>query len=198
MPRLGTSDIETKSAEHPLVVLSALAARLQRDGKEKEAKTILQVVSIATASPDYGGMGLTWTGELSATDRSELILLTSACKHTSFLLLCRELPVNPWFCRIYWMNTDRERLPSLGLESLNSNDRRGGPIVPLVSRPAGRRPMNVTEKIFALHDVTRTGWVRTGDTIRVSVDWIMASEASWHVCLHVTLTSKSPQAWMAC
>ncbi|KAG7038209.1 aconitase family protein [Colletotrichum scovillei] len=149
-PNGGTSDIETKSAEHPLVVLSALAARLQRDGKEKEAKTILQVVSIATASPDYGGMGLTWTGELSATDRSELILLTSA-----------------------W------------LESLNSNDRRGGPIVPLVSRPAGRRPMNVTEKIFALHDVTRTGWVRTGDTIRVSVDWIMASEASWHGMLQV-------------
>lgn len=95
MPRLGSSDVETESSEHPLVVLSALAARLQRDGKEKEAKTILQVVSIATASPDYGGMGLTWNGELSATDRSELILLTSACKHTFFPLLCRELLVHP-------------------------------------------------------------------------------------------------------
>ncbi|KAK1625724.1 aconitase family protein [Colletotrichum phormii] len=98
----GTSDAETESSEHPLVVLSALSARLQRDGKEKEATTILQVVSIATASPDYGGMGLAWNGELSATDRSELILLTSA-------------------------------------------------------------------------------W----DTIRVSVDWIMASEASWHGMLQV-------------
>ncbi|KAF9874425.1 aconitase family protein [Colletotrichum karsti] len=40
--------------------------------------------------------------------------------------------------------------------------------------------MNVTEKIFALHDVDRRGWVRTGDMIRVSVDWVMASEATWH------------------
>ncbi|GKT68748.1 aconitase family protein [Colletotrichum tofieldiae] len=72
-----------------------------------------------------------------------------------------------------------------GLESINSSDRTGGPIVPLVSRPAGRRPMNVTEKIYALHDVTRTGWVRAGDIIRVSVDWIMASEASWHGMLQV-------------
>ncbi|KAF6834721.1 3-isopropylmalate dehydratase large subunit 2 [Colletotrichum plurivorum] len=67
-----------------------------------------------------------------------------------------------------------------GLESINSAERQGGPVMPLVSRPEGRRPMNVTEKIFALHDVTRPGWVRTGDTIRVSVDWIMASEATWH------------------
>jgi hypothetical protein len=41
--------------------------------------------------------------------------------------------------------------------------------------------MNVTEKIFALHDVDSKGWVRPGETIRVAVDWIMASEASWHV-----------------
>ncbi|KAL0940267.1 3-isopropylmalate dehydratase large subunit 2 [Colletotrichum truncatum] len=71
-------------------------------------------------------------------------------------------------------------LTSAWLESLNSAERRGGPIVPLASRPATRRPMNVTEKIFALHDVDQPGWVRTGDIIRVSVDWVMASEATWH------------------
>lgn len=75
------------------------------------------------------------------------------------------------------------RIGSVGLESLNSAERCGGPIVPLVNRPAGRRPMNLTEKIFALHDVNLPGWVRTGDTIRISVDWVMASEATWHVSL---------------
>ncbi|KDN65687.1 putative aconitase family protein [Colletotrichum sublineola] len=40
--------------------------------------------------------------------------------------------------------------------------------------------MNVTEKIFALHDLSHAGYVRTGDIITISVDWVMASEASWH------------------
>lgn len=41
--------------------------------------------------------------------------------------------------------------------------------------------MNVTEKIFAMHAIDSKGYVRTGETIRVSLDWIMASEASWAV-----------------
>ncbi|CAK7234870.1 hypothetical protein SBRCBS47491_009095 [Sporothrix bragantina] len=39
--------------------------------------------------------------------------------------------------------------------------------------------MNVTEKIFAVHDIDGKGYVKSGETIRVSIDWIMASEASW-------------------
>ncbi|KAL7947516.1 aconitase iron-sulfur domain-containing protein [Trichoderma barbatum] len=45
--------------------------------------------------------------------------------------------------------------------------------------PKDRPPMTVTEKIFAMHAIDSEGYVRTGDTIRVSLDWIMASEASW-------------------
>jgi homoaconitase/3-isopropylmalate dehydratase large subunit len=41
--------------------------------------------------------------------------------------------------------------------------------------------MTVTEKIFAMHAVDSKGYVKTGETIRVSLDWIMASEASWAV-----------------
>lgn len=41
--------------------------------------------------------------------------------------------------------------------------------------------MTVTEKIFAMHAIDSKGYVRTGETIRVSLDWIMASEASWAV-----------------
>lgn len=52
--------------------------------------------------------------------------------------------------------------------------------------------MNVTEKIFALHDVDGAGAVRTGDIIRISVDWIMASEASWHVSSPFPFVSRIP------
>ncbi|RFU76559.1 aconitase family [Trichoderma arundinaceum] len=45
--------------------------------------------------------------------------------------------------------------------------------------PKDRPPMTVTEKIFAMHALDSKGYVRTGETIRVSLDWIMASEASW-------------------
>ncbi|KAK1996796.1 aconitase family protein [Colletotrichum falcatum] len=72
-------------------------------------------------------------------------------------------------------------LTSAWLESLNSAERYDGVVAaPLLSRPAGRPPMNVTEKIFALHDLSHGGYVRTGDIITISVDWVMASEASWH------------------
>ncbi|KAL2002036.1 hypothetical protein VTN02DRAFT_760 [Thermoascus thermophilus] len=52
-------------------------------------------------------------------------------------------------------------------------------IPPLMSRPPGRRAMTLTEKIFAMHDVERKGSVQPGDMVRVDVDWVIASEASW-------------------
>lgn len=49
--------------------------------------------------------------------------------------------------------------------------------------------MTVTEKIFAMHAIDSKGYVKTGETIRVSLDWIMASEASWAVRQILNLTS---------
>lgn len=77
-------------------------------------------------------------------------------------------------------------LSTAWLEALNSADRSKHIVmVPLRAKPQGRRPMNVTEKIFALHDVEQKGSVRPGQSIRVWIDWIMASEASWHGMLNV-------------
>jgi hypothetical protein len=70
-------------------------------------------------------------------------------------------------------------LISAWLEALNSADRSATPLTPLSSRPTGRRGMTLTEKIFAMHDVSRKGHVAPGMTISVSVDWILASDASW-------------------
>lgn len=72
-------------------------------------------------------------------------------------------------------------LVSAWLEALNSADRSRSMLAPLPSRPPGRRGMTLSEKIFALHDVAHRGWVAPGDLIRVDVDWVIASEASWAV-----------------
>ena len=72
-------------------------------------------------------------------------------------------------------------LTSAHLEALNSVERAKNPLRPLSTRPAGRRGMTMSEKIFAAHDTTRKGEVKSGDVVRVDVDWIMASELSWRV-----------------
>ena len=73
-------------------------------------------------------------------------------------------------------------LVSAYLEAVESAARmRKGPRL-LRERPCGRRAMTMTEKIFAMHDVARRGWVKPGDIIQVDVDWILASEISWKVC----------------
>lgn len=72
-------------------------------------------------------------------------------------------------------------LVSAWLEALNSADRSKSPVNHLSARPEGRRPMTLSEKIFAAHDISRKGEVKPGDVVRVNVDWIMASELSWMV-----------------
>jgi homoaconitase/3-isopropylmalate dehydratase large subunit len=42
--------------------------------------------------------------------------------------------------------------------------------------------MTMAEKIFAMHDVSRRGFVKPGDIIQVDIDWVLASELSWQVC----------------
>ncbi|KAJ5102439.1 aconitase family protein [Penicillium alfredii] len=39
--------------------------------------------------------------------------------------------------------------------------------------------MTLSEKVFAMHDVDQKGSVVPGELIRVHVDWVIASEASW-------------------
>lgn len=77
-------------------------------------------------------------------------------------------------------------LVSAWLEALNSADRASAPPIPLPERPQGRRGMTLSEKILALHDVNQEGFVVPGQLIRVDVDWVIASEASWAVSTHFT------------
>ena len=74
-------------------------------------------------------------------------------------------------------------LCSAYLEAVKSAARAQSKPAPLNFRPAGRPGMTMAEKIFAMHDVSRKGYVRPGDIIQVDVDWILASELSWAVSL---------------
>lgn len=71
-------------------------------------------------------------------------------------------------------------LVSAYLQALSSVERSKKPAPLLRERPAGRRGMTLSEKIFAAHDIERRGWVKPGDVLVVQIDWIMASELSWH------------------
>jgi homoaconitase/3-isopropylmalate dehydratase large subunit len=59
----------------------------------------------------------------------------------------------------------------------------------LPSRPEGRRGMTLSEKIFATHDVEKKGVLKTGNMIRVDVDFVMASELSWTVSFSYLVAS---------
>ena len=73
-------------------------------------------------------------------------------------------------------------LCSAYLEAASAAARRESTPRPLTCRPPGRRGMTMAEKIFAMHDVSRKGFVKPGDILQVDIDWILASELSWKVC----------------
>lgn len=70
---------------HPLAIISALIASLQRDGYEKEGGALVHTLSIATAPTTFGGMELSWAEEMSTSEVDELVLLASACTRPSWL-----------------------------------------------------------------------------------------------------------------
>ncbi|PIG90111.1 aconitase family protein [Aspergillus arachidicola] len=89
---------------------------------------------------------------------------------TDVLITCAQLPE---------LESQILFLVSAWWEALNSADRAKAFPAPLRTRPGSRRGMTLSEKIFSLHDIDQRGSVAPGDLIRVDVDWVIASEASW-------------------
>ncbi|KAF9690425.1 hypothetical protein EKO04_011558 [Ascochyta lentis] len=71
-------------------------------------------------------------------------------------------------------------------------------VKPLKYKALGTRPMNLTEKIFghhALSGASKEG-VRTGDLVRVAIDWIIASEVTWMgMKKSMAAVGQAPRAW---
>lgn len=130
-------------------IFSALGTALSSAPHNREAFTISEVYKICTSLPDFGGLGI------PENDAAESMGLTLA------------------------QESEIVFLTSAWLEALNSADRAKTPAKPLWSRPANRRGMTISEKILAQHDIDRRGSVKPGDVVRVDIDWVIASEASW-------------------
>ncbi|KAE8344407.1 hypothetical protein BDV24DRAFT_171875 [Aspergillus arachidicola] len=92
---------------------------------------------------------------------------------TDVLITCAQLP------ELGGLESQILFLVSAWWEALNSADRAKAFPAPLRTRPGSRRGMTLSEKIFSLHDIDQRGSVAPGDLIRVDVDWVIASEASW-------------------
>lgn len=59
------------------------------------------------------------------------------------------------------------------------------------------RPMNLAQKIFALHSLSplEISGLRTGSVVRVGVDWILASELSWQGMERTNQDLGNPGIW---
>ncbi len=71
------------------------------------------------------------------------------------------------------------------LEAINSKERAQDFLSYRKSPTEGTKPMTLAQKIFAQHVVGEkpaTG-LSAGDVVRVGIDWILASELSWQVCM---------------
>ncbi len=91
---------------------------------------------------------------------------------------------SPWSLSAKDLN-DIIFLAEAWLEALNSADKNSPLPAPVATKSAERRPMTLSEKIFVHHTarVPSAAGVKPGDLIRVSVDWVIASELSWVVSI---------------
>lgn len=123
----------------------------------READTLQHVLELIQNHPENGGLGL------DSSSRSCPWSLTSENLQDVLFLL------RAW------------------LEALDSADNSRHLPNPVTARDPERRPMTLSEKIFAHHAIrvpSRAG-VQPGDLIRVSVDWVISSEVWWMVCFFV-------------
>ena len=122
-------------------------------GKEREEEALRHVLELALSDKELGGLGIRTSNSSDA-----------------------------------WSLSFKERedvvfLVEAWLEALNSADSSRRLPDPVATRGPSQRPMTLSEKIFAHHAtrVSSAAGVKPGDFIRVSVDWVIASELSWVV-----------------
>jgi hypothetical protein len=78
---------------------------------------------------------------------------------------------------------DLEFLVEAWLEALNSEESARKLPAPLPVKSSDTRAMTLAEKILAHHafSLPSSGGLKSGELVRISIDWIIASELSWVV-----------------
>ncbi|KAJ5519608.1 aconitase iron-sulfur domain-containing protein, partial [Penicillium fimorum] len=93
---------------------------------------------------------------------------------------------------------DLQDLLEAWLESLNSAESGRCLPAPLSVKASATRPMTLAEKILAYHafSLPSAHGLESGDFVRTSVDWIVASELSWVGMKHsMTSIGEEPTVW---
>ncbi|RDW80791.1 putative 3-isopropylmalate dehydratase [Coleophoma crateriformis] len=93
---------------------------------------------------------------------------------------------------------DLEFLVEAWLEALNSAESARTLPAPLPVRSLGTRPMTLAEKIFAHHafSLPSPDGLKSGELVRISIDWIIASELSWVGMKHSMVSiGEKPSVW---
>lgn len=145
----GTADVEFSAASGIQQCFQNLSTALVANGRDREAGALQYVIELTESDLQLGGLGL-------STRESPWLLSAQDLADILFL-------VEAW------------------LEALNSADNARHLPAPLADRSVERRSMTLSEKIF-LHHATRISslaGVRPGDLVRVTIDWVIASELSW-------------------
>ncbi|KAL3444271.1 aconitase iron-sulfur domain-containing protein [Aspergillus insuetus] len=149
--------------------LTYLSAALDAIGRHDEATSLRHVLDLCRAPVDRGGLAC-------ITSNSEF---------------------KEWPTSLVQLQSVRELIEAW-LEALNATESATKLPPPLAVKAGGARPMTLAEKILAQHafSLHSSQGLRTGELVRVSVDWVVASELSWVGMKHsMTSIGEEPTVW---
>ncbi|KDN70973.1 putative aconitase [Colletotrichum sublineola] len=148
-----------------------------------EAEAIAHVAELCATDPELGGLGIVgfvtgavgWGPESASTGS---ITNSSVLHKVEFL-------VDAWLSAV---------------SSREAASRQARPVMrkQLGGTPSNAYPMTLTEKILAHHafSLPSSRGVKPGDVVRVSLDWVIASEVAWLGMLHsMRSIGQQSQAW---
>ncbi|KAL0941577.1 aconitase [Colletotrichum truncatum] len=163
--------------------LGHVESELQQRSHVAEAEAIAHVAQLCTTDPELGGLGIAadavvWTPDHAPSDTTaEAVKKEALLQEVEFL-------VEAWLSAI----SSREDASQQARPVLRKR----------LGTPSDARPMTLTEKIMVYHafSLPSPRGVKPGDVVRVSLDWVIASEVAWLGMLHTTRSiGQQPRAW---
>lgn len=129
-------------------------------GRKEAANVLRHVLELCLEDQELGGLQLRRNRPLTEADETKVLFLVEA-----------------WLMTVNTAGVAKEELAPIPSSEPTDIDTGG--------LKSGRRPMTLSEKIIAHHALSRVSseGVKPGDVVRLSVDWVVASEVSWLVNL---------------
>ncbi|OBR08003.1 Aconitase [Colletotrichum higginsianum IMI 349063] len=150
-----------------------------------EAEAIAHVAELCATDPELGGLGIVADAVGWGPDSASPASSTGSIHTDGPVLREVEFLVDAWLSAV----SSREAASRQARPALRR--RLGG-------TPSDAHPMTLTEKILAYHafSLPSAKGVKPGDVVRVSLDWVIASEVAWLGMLHsMRSIGQQMQAW---